>query len=444
MINDMKKIFSTAMLFASLLSCRKEDKPPIVYTDLKISSIWPDNGAGSIIVTINGRNFSSTIGEDLVQFNGAPGIVISATTTQLQVVTPADVTTGPVTLAVGDKTTTGPVFTYQMADTTAAQYIITTYAGTGTSGYVDGVSDVAEFKAPEGVAMDKNGNIIVADRDNNVIRKITPQGVVSTIAGTGMAGYADGPGNVAMFKSPFKVAIDNDNNIIVADRDNYKIRKVAPDGVVSTIAGSTAGFADGSGGSARFGQPLDVAVDAAGNIYVADNTNHRIRKVTPSGTVSTLAGSGTAGYADGTGTAAMFKNPSGLTLDNAGNIIVADRINNLVRKVTPDGVVTTVAGTTAAGTSDGPASSATFNNPYGVVADADGNIYVADLTSALIRKITPDGTVTTVAGSGSGFADGLSNTAKFNQPTDLTIDGDGNIIVADLTNRRVRIIKPVR
>jgi sugar lactone lactonase YvrE len=247
-----------------------------------------------------------------------------------------------------------------------------------------------------------------------------------------------------MFKSPFKVAIDNDNNIIVADRDNFKIRKVTQDGVVSTIAGSTAGFADGSGGSAKFAQPLDVAVDAIGNIYVADNTNHRIRKISPSGAVSTLAGSGTAGYADGTGTAAMFKNPSGLTLDNAGNIIVADRINNLVRKVTPDGVVTTVAGTTAAGTSDGPASSATFNNPYGVVADADGNIYVADLTSALIRKITPDGTVTTVAGSGSGFADGLSNTAKFNQPTDLTIDGDGNIIVADLTNRRVRIIKPVR
>lgn len=440
----MKKIFAAAILFASLLSCRKEDKPPRVYTDLKISSIWPDNGTGSIIVTVNGRNFSSNIAEDLVQFNGVQGTVISATASQLQVVTPDQVTTGTVTLTVRDKTVTGPVFTYKMADTASAKYVITTYAGSGTSGYLDGASDVAQFKAPEGVAMDKLGNIIVADRDNNVIRRITPRGEVSTIAGTGTAGYADGPGNAAMFKSPFKVAIDNDNNIIVADRDNFKIRKVTPDGVVSTIAGSTAGFADGSGGSAKFAQPLDVAVDAIGNIYVADNTNHRIRKISPAGAVSTLAGSGTAGYADGTGTAAMFRNPSGLTLDNAGNIIVADRINNLVRKVTPDGVVTTVAGTTTAGTSDGPASSATFNNPYGVVVGPDENIYVADLTSALIRKITPDGAVTTIAGSGSGFADGLSNTAKFNQPTDLTIDGDGNIIVADLTNRRVRIIKPVR
>ncbi|HEY4287235.1 MAG TPA: IPT/TIG domain-containing protein [Puia sp.] len=440
----MKKIFATAMLFASLLSCRKEDKSPVVYTDLKISSIWPDNGAGSIVVTVNGRNFSSNIGEDLVQFNGVKGTIISATTTELQVVTPDQVTTGAVTLTVKDKTVTGPVFTYKMADTATANYVITTYAGAGTSGYLDGAADIAQFKAPEGVAMDKLGNIIVADRDNNVIRKITPRGEVSTIAGTGTAGYADGPGNAAMFKSPFKVAIDNDNNIIVADRDNFKIRKVTPDGVVSTIAGSTGGFADGSGSSAKFAQPLDVAVDAIGNIYVADNTNHRIRKVTPSGTVSTLAGSGTAGYADGTGTAAMFKNPSGLTLDNSGNIIVADRINNLVRKVTPDGIVTTVAGTTAAGTSDGPAASATFNNPYGVVVDADGNIYVADLTSALIRKITPDGAVTTIAGSGSGFADGLSTTAKFNQPTDVTIDADGNILVADLTNRRVRMIKPVR
>jgi sugar lactone lactonase YvrE len=336
------------------------------------------------------------------------------------------------------------VFTYKIADTASAAYVITTYAGTGTSGYLDGASDIAQFKAPEGVAIDGQGNIIVADRDNNVIRKITPRGEVSTIAGTGTAGYADGPANTAMFKSPFKLTIDNDNNIIIADRDNFKIRKLTPDGVVSTIAGSTSGFADGSGSSAKFAQPLDVAVDAIGNIYVADNTNHRIRKITPSGTVSTLAGSGTAGYADGTGTDAMFKNPSGLTLDNSGNIIVADRINNLVRKVTPDGVVTTVAGTTTAGGSDGPAADATFNNPYGVAVGNDGNIYVADLTSALIRKVAPDGSVTTIAGSGSGFADGLSNAARFNQPTDLTIDRDGNIIVADLTNRRIRIIKPVR
>ncbi|MNX74063.1 Serine/threonine-protein kinase PknD [compost metagenome] len=233
-------------------------------------------------------------------------------------------------------------------------------------------------------------------------------------------------------------------NIIVADRDNFKIRKITPDGTVSTLAGSTAGFADGIGNAAKFMQPLDVVADGEGNVYVADNTAHRIRKVTPSGTVTTLAGDGTAGFLDGTGTQAKFRNPSGLTLDQQGNIIVADRLNHRIRKITPAGIVTTVAGAGTTGLLDADVLTAKFADPYGVVVDATGNILVSELTNARIRKITSAGQVSTLAGSSAGFADGLSVNAKFNQPTDLDVDANGNIYVAEVTNHRIRMIRLIK
>ncbi|TZF86549.1 hypothetical protein FW774_04365 (plasmid) [Pedobacter sp. BS3] len=341
-----------------------------------------------------------------------------------------------------NQTVEGPVYTYREAP--VAEYIVSTYAGDGTAGLVNGPAASAEFRNPEGVAVDANGNIFVADRQNSVIRKISVDGVVSTYAGDGTAGYADGPAATAKFNLPWKLAIDAQGNIFVADRDNFKIRKISPDGIVSTLAGSTAGYADGSGAAAKFMQPLDVAVDAQGNVIVADNTGHRIRKVTPDGTVSTIAGDGTAGLVNGTGTAAKFKNPSGLTIDASGNILVADRLNHCIRKITPAGVVSTVAGSGTSGLLDGDALTAKFADPYGVAVDANGNILVAELTNARIRKITPNGIVSTLAGSSAGFADGLSTTAKFNQPTDLDTDAEGNIYVAEVTNHRIRKIRLIK
>ncbi|WP_187774805.1 IPT/TIG domain-containing protein [Pedobacter sp. BS3] len=432
----------TSLFITVITACKKDTKAPVVSSDVHITSLWPSSGSGSIIVTINGKNFDNTVTGNVVKFNGVNAVVIEASATQLQVVSPENAGTGKVTIIANNQTVEGPVYTYREAP--VAEYIVSTYAGDGTAGLVNGPAASAEFRNPEGVAVDANGNIFVADRQNSVIRKISVDGVVSTYAGDGTAGYADGPAATAKFNLPWKLAIDAQGNIFVADRDNFKIRKISPDGIVSTLAGSTAGYADGSGAAAKFMQPLDVAVDAQGNVIVADNTGHRIRKVTPDGTVSTIAGDGTAGLVNGTGTAAKFKNPSGLTIDASGNILVADRLNHCIRKITPAGVVSTVAGSGTSGLLDGDALTAKFADPYGVAVDANGNILVAELTNARIRKITPNGIVSTLAGSSAGFADGLSTTAKFNQPTDLDTDAEGNIYVAEVTNHRIRKIRLIK
>ncbi|OQP44886.1 hypothetical protein A4H97_08810 [Niastella yeongjuensis] len=423
------------------ISCKKEDDTAEISTLPSITSIWPDSGPEMTIVTINGKNFSAVPGENQVKFNGVDAAVIEAGDRQLQVVSPKGAGDGKVTITIQEQLAEGPVYTYKTPP--PSEYLVSTYAGSGTAGLLNGPATDAQFRNPEGVAIDAQGNLIVADRQNHTIRKISTTGDVTTIAGDGTAGFADGAAATAKFSSPWKVALDKQGNIFVADRDNFKIRKITPAGVVSTLAGSTAGFADGTGGAAKFMQPLDVVADDQGNVYVADNTSHRIRKVTAAGVVTTLAGDGTAGYQDGNGTATKFRNPSGLTLDPDGNIIVADRLNHRIRKITPAGVVTTVAGAGTSGLQEGDALTAKFADPYGVEVDAAGNILVAELTNARIRQVSISGQVTTLAGSSAGFADGLSNSAKFNQPTDLAVAADGKIYVAEVTNHRIRAIRKI-
>ncbi len=212
---------------------------------------------------------------------------------------------------------------------------VTTFAGFGTIGSIDGTGTASTFNNPNGVTVDSFGNVYVADTSNNIIRKITPAGVVTTFAGSGTVGSTDGTGTASSFYSPVGVAVDSTGNVYVAERYNHKIRKITPAGIVTTFAGSgIAGSINDTGTAAFFNRPYGVTVDSTGNVYVADSVNNQIRKITTAGVVTTFAGSGTAGSADGTGTAASFYSPVGVAVDSTGNVYVADTVNNKIRKIT--------------------------------------------------------------------------------------------------------------
>jgi sugar lactone lactonase YvrE len=313
---------------------------------------------------------------------------------------------------------------------------VTTLAGS-IMGFANGKGTAAKFNYPFGIAVDSSGNIFVTDRENHKIRKITSQGEVSTLAGSTL-GFADGKGTVAKFHFPEGIALDSSGNIFVTDRDNYKIRKITSQGEVSTLAGSIRGFADTKGAAAKFYWPSGIVVDNKGNILVTDTINHKIRKITSQGEVSTFAGS-TMGFADGHGTAAQFNYPYGIALDNKGNILVTDRNNDKIRKITSQGEVSTLAGSTE-GFADGHGAAAKFYWPYGIVVDTNGNILVADTHNHKIRKITSQGEVSTLAGSSAGYADGGGTAAQFNYPYGIAVDNKGNILVADYNNHKIRKI----
>ncbi|MGA2867488.1 MAG: NHL repeat-containing protein [Verrucomicrobiota bacterium] len=338
-----------------------------------------------------------------------------------------------------------------MTQATAQEYTFTTLAGPPEAGpgAIDGTASAARFYAANGVAVDSAGNVYVADTGNSTVRKVTPGGAVTTLAGlAGNSGSADGTGSAARFSGPTGVAVDSLGNVYVADTGNSRIRKLTPGGVVTTLAGlaGTQGHADGTASAARFSHPEGVAVDGEGNVYVADCYNHTIRKVTPGGVATTLAGlAGSQGSADGTGSAAGFNYPGGVAVDSAGNVYVADTGNSTVRKVTPAGVVTTLAGQAGSyGSADGTGSAARFDSPCGVAVDSAGNVFVADAWNHTIRKVTPGGVVTTLAGlAGSpGSADGTGRAARFGSadrgPSGVAVDSAGNMYVADQGNCTIR------
>ena len=338
------------------------------------------------------------------------------------------------------------VFAILAARISAAEMTVTTLAGPEeTPGAFDGPGIMARFNTPFSIATDAEGNSYVADSYNHVIRKMTPDGEVTTLAGlAGVYGSADGRGGSARFYLPMGVAVDSAGNVYVADMGNSTIRKITPDGLVVTWAGAalSAGSTDGIGSAARFYGPYGVTVDGGDNLYVADSWNGTIRKITPEDTVSTLAGTpGGYGSDDGIGPAAKFKFPVDVSVDSAGNIYVADSYNHNIRKVAPDRAVTTIAGTAGSGGySNGPGAQAKFLSPTGVQAGNDGAVYVADSGNHVIRLISSGGMVSTFAGTTSGDADGSLATAQFNYPNDIAGDLSGNLYVLDSGNHKVRRI----
>lgn len=320
-----------------------------------------------------------------------------------------------------------------------------TIAG-NTSGYLDGTGTSAKFNLPQDVALDASGNVYVTDYYNHKIRKITSAGVVSTLAGGATWGNTDGTGTNALFKNPTSLAVNQSTgDVYVADTQNHRIRKITPAGVVTTFAGGVQGYLDGTGTAANFNLPYDLAIDGStGDVYVADFGNHKIRKITSSGVVTTFAGS-TSGYLDGTGTAAKFNQPWGIVVSSwNGDIFVSDSGNNRIRKITAAGVVTTLAGSGTAGSLDGTGTLASFSYPSGLALDYFNNLYVADQVNHRIRKITSTGLVTTLAGNTNGFADGVGTAASFSYPSGLAINpisaSNLDLYVADGSNHKIRKI----
>lgn len=327
-------------------------------------------------------------------------------------------------------------------------YTVSTLAGTaGVDGTADGTGAAASFYKIRQIAVDASGNIYAPDfgscdffsGNENRVRKITRAGVVTTLAGGSTCGSSNGTGAAASFNAPTGAVVDSSGNIFIAEMGNDLIRKITPLGVVTTFAGGVQGNLDGTGASAKFYAPSALAIDAADNLYVADAYNFNIRKITAAGVVTTLAGSSTSGYADGTGTAASFSFVTGLAVDSNGNVYAADAHNNCIRKITPAGVVSTFAGSTTSGAANGVGSSASFNSPTGVAIDTSGNLIIADNGNSSIRLITPAGIVTTIAGSTTaGSADGVGSNASFYYPWGVAVDTSGNVYVSDRNNFTIR------
>jgi sugar lactone lactonase YvrE len=293
------------------------------------------------------------------------------------------------------------------------------------------------------VAVDKAGNVFVADTTNALLRKIAADGSVSTVAGqVGVQGFQNGQGSQAQFNFLVGLASDAQGNTYVADTANNRIRKVTSQGDVSTYAGSgDFKTVDGPADLASFGAPQGLVLDSSGNLYVADTGLDKIRKISPNGDVSTIAGDGQEGFADcNFGSCARFYQPQGIAIDSKGNLYVSDAGNQRIRKITPAGWVTTFAGSGFAGYADGLAETSMFSSPMGIVVDSKDNVYVADQNNRVIRKITQAGVVSTVAGKPGyvGNSNGLGSQATFFLPSGLAIDQNDNLYVADYSNHSVR------
>jgi len=327
--------------------------------------------------------------------------------------------------------------------------IITTVAGNGSIGYCGdgGAATNASLSGPAGSAADASGNLFIADGGNQRVRKVDLNGIISTVAGNGSAGYSGdgGAATIASLNGPSGAAVDASGNLFIADEANDRIRKVGVNGVVTTVAGG----GDGDGGAATdasLNNPTGAAVDASGNLFIADFSKQRVRKVDVNGIITTVAGNGVGGYSGdgGAATDASLSGPSGVAVDASGNLFIADQYNNRIRKVDANGIISTVAGGGSGGGysgDGGAATNASLSTPYGVAVDASSNLFITDSSHQRVRKVGVNGIITTVAGNGvQGYSgdSGAATNASLGWPSGVAVDALGNLFIADLNNQRIR------
>jgi sugar lactone lactonase YvrE len=402
-------------------------------------SFSPTVASTGSVVVFNGQNFP-TDPSTVVSIGQLPvsNWRVNAGRTQLSITLSANAHSGTLQINQGSSRWNGPFV--------PVHGTVGSIAGSGYAGYSDGSGSNALLNWPHGMAFDAQNNLYFVDYLNQRIRKVTPAGLVATVAGNGVAGFADGTGAAAQFDNPLGLAIDATGDLYVGDMWNNRIREITPAGVVSTLAGDgNYGHVDAVGSAAEFEHPYGVAVDATGNVYVADELADCIRKIAPSGMVTTVAGQvNTPGFADGVASAAQFRQPYNLVADTLGNLYITDTSNHRIRCLASNGQVTTVAGNGTMAFADGTASSAEFQYPNGIALDASGNLAVADIWNHRIRLINlSTHTVSTLAGSGTlGYLDALSSGAQFDAPQCVVFDAHGNLYVSDKFNQRIRVITP--
>ncbi|MEW6126876.1 MAG: NHL repeat-containing protein [Acidobacteriota bacterium] len=333
------------------------------------------------------------------------------------------------------------VFKKQVPTNPQAIGQVLTLAGAGYTGVENGQARQAAFSDPFGIAVDDDGNIYVADAGQcNCIRRINAQGNVETVAGFD-EGFNDGSAGQAKFNTPSAIAFDNNGNLIIADTSNNRLRKLDKKGQVTTLAGTgNTGFKDGSASEAEFDSPIGVAVDEEGVVYVADTYNDRIRKISKDGEVTTLAGTGAAGYQDGEAQSAMFDTPGGIAVDKLGNIFVADTGNDAIRKISKQGEVTTIAG--GLQNNDEANADKPIRQPVGLALTHDGFLFIASSGNGRVYRLSPESSLTIYAGFTSGFNEGIGEQAKFNGISGIALDREGNLFVADSNNFLIRKVAP--
>ncbi len=383
-----------------LHSCQKPSEPIEPQDPITILSIKPDHGPAGTIVTIKGHGFKDSLALNKVFFNGKEASLISGYDETLIAAVPNQAGTGNVTVKVENRVSLGPIFTYEPS------VIVSTFAGSADPGSSDGVGVNAHFSHPDGIVKDAAGNLYISDNYNKSIRKITPEGMVTTFA------RFDN-----LMNSPRGLDIDANGNLYVADNVLNAIYKVTPSGEVSIF---TIAYGISS--------PLDLAISRDGKLYVVDYDNKRIAIVSPDAPAITFAGNGVL---------TSFIHPQGIKFDKAGNLYVVE--DNKIQKITPSGVVTTVAGCETCSFNDGPALSTSFSNLRNITFDEEGVMYIAQRSK--IRKLTSDGMIKTIAGNGwLGFADGFGLNTQFNSAVALVFDNKGNLFATDNENNRIRKI----